>query len=60
MLVNGTISGNYRLDDDRASFTVGQSSGSATLQVGEVKKSVPLSEAPTCSHPTVKPAGLRE
>jgi hypothetical protein len=44
MLVNGTISGNYRLDDDRASFTVGQSSGSATLQVGKVKKSVPISE----------------
>jgi hypothetical protein len=44
MLVNGTISGNYRLDGDKASFTVGESGGSATLQVGKVRKSVPISE----------------
>jgi hypothetical protein len=44
MLVDGTISGDYRLDGDRARFTVGQSSGSATLQVGKVKKSVPISD----------------
>ena len=45
LLVSGTISGDYRLDGDRASFTVGQSSGFATLQIGRVKKSVPLAEA---------------
>jgi hypothetical protein len=44
MLVNGTISGDYRLDGDQATFTVGQSSGSATLQVGKVRKSVPISQ----------------
>ena len=44
MWVNGTISGNYQLDGDRASFTVGESSGSATLQVGRVKKSLPISQ----------------
>ena len=45
LLVSGTIGGDYRLDGDRASFTVGQSSGFATLQIGRVKKSVPLAEA---------------
>jgi hypothetical protein len=43
--VNGTVGGDYRLDGDRASFTVGQSSGSATVQIGSVKKSIPLSDA---------------
>jgi hypothetical protein len=42
LLVNGTISGNYQVQGDRATFTVGQSSGSATLTVGKVKKSVPM------------------
>jgi hypothetical protein len=44
LLVNGTISGNYQLQDDRASFTVGRSTGNATFSVGKVKKSVPMSE----------------
>jgi hypothetical protein len=44
LLVNGTISGDYQLQGDRASFTVGQSSGNATFRVGKVKKSVPMSE----------------
>jgi hypothetical protein len=44
LLVNGTISGDYQLQGDRASFTVGQSTGNATLRVGKAKKSVPMSE----------------
>jgi hypothetical protein len=44
LLVNGTISGNYQLQGDRASFTVGGSTGNATFSVGKVKKSVPMSE----------------
>lgn len=44
LLVNGTISGNYQPQDDRASFTVGRSTGNATFRVGKVKKSVPMSE----------------
>jgi hypothetical protein len=44
LLVNGTVSGDYQLDGDRARFTVGESTGSATLSVGGVKKSLPISE----------------
>ena len=44
LLVNGTVAGDYQLKGDRASFTVGESTGSATLQVGPVKKSLPISE----------------
>lgn len=44
LLVDGTIGGNYQVQGDRASFTVGQSSGSATLTVGKVKKSVPIAD----------------
>jgi hypothetical protein len=44
LLVNGTVAGDYQLQGDRASFTVGESTGSATLQVGPVKKSLPISE----------------
>jgi hypothetical protein len=44
LLVNGTVTGDYQLQGDRASFTVGESTGSATLQVGPVKKSLPISE----------------
>jgi uncharacterized lipoprotein NlpE involved in copper resistance len=44
LLVNGTISGNYQLQGDRATFTVGESSGDATLSVGKVKQSVPMSD----------------
>jgi hypothetical protein len=44
LLVNGTISGDYQLQGDRATFTVGESSGNATLSVGKVKESVPMSQ----------------
>ena len=44
LLVNGTVGGDYQLQGDQASFTVGESTGSATLQVGPVKKSLPISE----------------
>jgi hypothetical protein len=44
LLVNGTISGEYQLQGDRATFTVGESSGNATLSVGKVKESVPMSQ----------------
>ncbi|HEU4908338.1 MAG TPA: hypothetical protein VFT17_05700 [Propionibacteriaceae bacterium] len=44
LLVDGTISGNYQLQGDRATFTVGESSGDATLNVGKVKQSVPISD----------------
>jgi hypothetical protein len=44
LLVNGTISGDYQLQGDRANFTVGQSTGNATFRVGKVKNSVPMSE----------------
>ena len=44
LLVSGSVGGDYQLQGDRASFTVGKSTGSATLQVGPVKKSLPISE----------------
>jgi hypothetical protein len=44
LLVDGTISGDYQLEGSRAHFTVGESSGSATLGLGRVKKSVPISQ----------------
>jgi hypothetical protein len=43
LLVNGTVSGEYQPQGDRAKFTVGQSSGSATLSVIKIKKSLPIS-----------------
>jgi uncharacterized lipoprotein NlpE involved in copper resistance len=44
LLVNGTISGDYRVEGDRATFTVGESAGSATLTVGSSKGSVSIAE----------------
>jgi hypothetical protein len=44
LLVDGRISGGYQAQGDRAGFTVGESSGSASLIVGEVKESVPISQ----------------
>jgi hypothetical protein len=44
LLVDGTIGGSYQLQGDRATFTVGESSGSATLKVGPAKKTLPISE----------------
>ena len=51
MLVNGTVSGDYHLDGDRARFTVGEGTGYATLSVGGVKKSLPISEVATVLAP---------
>ena len=44
LLVNGTINGDYRVQGDKANFTVGKSSGSATLNVGNEKQSLPMAE----------------
>ena len=44
LLVNGTVSGDYQLEGDRARFTVGESTGSATLRLGRVKESLPISD----------------
>jgi hypothetical protein len=44
LLVDGTISGNYQVQGDRATFTVGQSNGTATLSFGRLKKSLPMSQ----------------
>jgi hypothetical protein len=44
LLVDGRISGDYQAQGDRATFTVGESSGSASLTVGEVKESVPIAQ----------------
>jgi hypothetical protein len=43
LLVDGTIGGDYQLEGNGAKFTVGESSGSATLNVGKAKQSVPIS-----------------
>jgi hypothetical protein len=44
LLVDGTISGDYRVAGDKAIFTVGESSGSATLTAGSSKESVSIAE----------------
>ena len=44
LLVDGTISGQYRLEGSRANFTVGESTGSATLAIGSAKESVSMPE----------------
>jgi hypothetical protein len=44
LLVNGTISGDYRVEGDKATFTVGESTGSATLSVGSSKSSVSIAD----------------
>lgn len=44
LLVDGTISGDYRVTGDKANFTVGESTGSATLTVGSSKGSVSIAE----------------
>jgi hypothetical protein len=44
LLVDGTISGQYRLEGNRANFTVGESTGSATLAIGSAKESVSMPE----------------
>ena len=44
LLVDGTISGNYHVQGDRATFTVAQTTGAATLSLGRLKKSLPMSQ----------------
>ena len=44
LLVDGTISGDYRVAGDKAIFTVGESTGSATLAIGSAKESVSMPE----------------
>ena len=44
LLVDGTISGDYQVQGDRATFTVSGSSGTATLILGRLKKSLPMSQ----------------
>jgi hypothetical protein len=44
LLVDGTISGDYRADGNKATFTVGKSAGSATLAVGSSKESVSIAQ----------------
>ena len=42
--MDGTISGDYRVAGDKATFTVGESTGSATLTAGSSKESVSIAE----------------
>jgi hypothetical protein len=44
LLVNGTISGDHRVAGNQATFTVGESTGSATLSMGSSKESVTMEE----------------
>jgi hypothetical protein len=44
LLVDGTISGDHRVAGNKATFTVGESTGSATLSTGSSKESVQLDQ----------------
>jgi uncharacterized lipoprotein NlpE involved in copper resistance len=44
LFVNGTVSGGYRIAGDQATFTIRQSTGSATLKAGPAKESIPIGE----------------
>ena len=44
LLVNGTISGDYRVAGNQATFAVAESTGSATLSRGSSKESVTMEE----------------
>jgi hypothetical protein len=44
LLVDGSISGDYRVEGTKATFTLGEGSGSATLSVGSSKESVSMAE----------------
>ena len=44
LLVDGTLSGDYRVAGNKATFTVGESTGSATLSTGSSKESVPIDQ----------------
>jgi hypothetical protein len=42
LLVNGTLSGDHRVAGNQATFTAGESTGSATLSIGPLKESVTM------------------
>ena len=44
LLVDGTISGDHRVAGNKATFTVGESTGSATLIMGSSKESVTMEQ----------------
>ncbi len=44
LLVDGTISGDHRVAGNKATFTVGESTGSATLSTGSSKESVTIEQ----------------
>jgi hypothetical protein len=44
LLVDGTISGDYRVEGTNARFTLGKGTGSATVSVGSSKESVSMAE----------------
>jgi hypothetical protein len=44
VLVDGTITGDYRVAGKQANFTVRESTGSATLRMGPLKDSVPMEQ----------------
>jgi hypothetical protein len=44
LLVDGTISGDYRVEGTQATFTLGEGTGSATLSVGSSKESVSMAQ----------------
>jgi hypothetical protein len=44
LFVNGTVSGDYAVAGDQATFTVRQSTGSATLRIGPTKESIPIGQ----------------
>ena len=44
LLVDGTIRGDHRVVGNKATFTVGKSTGSATLSMGSSKESVSMAE----------------
>jgi hypothetical protein len=44
LLVNGTITGDHRVADNQATFTVDESTGSATLSLGFWNESVPMEQ----------------
>ena len=44
LLVNGTLSGDYRVAGNQATFTAGESTGSATLSIGPLQESVSMEQ----------------
>jgi hypothetical protein len=44
LLVDGTIKGDHRVNGDRASFAVGESTGSASIRMGSSKESMTMEQ----------------